>query len=340
MSIDQANVLTEAKPTFSGEMALELLQQHWNVKNPELSPLNSERDQNFRVETQLGSFVLKIANQAEPFGVTNLQTHALKHVALQNPSIPIPRVMTTKDGSTEISAAGSTIRLLTWVNGMPWYLTKRSPAQRRSIATWHAKLVLALASFTSTEPLAFLQWDVQHAATLAGQLAHVPQESRSGIEGVLHRFAEIAAPALKNLPRQYGHNDMQPHNVVVDELNHDCMSGILDFGDMVLTPVACDLGVACAYHVLPGSHPWQTVGEYVAAFNALRPLSDEEFEVLPILTMARLATTIVIASWRASLYAANADYVLRNRPAAMAGLSQLVAMPHEAAVAYLRNACR
>ncbi len=337
---DQSNVLTGAKPTFSAKMALDILQHHWKVKNPKLSPLNSERDQNFKVETDQASFVLKIANTAEPFAVTNLQTQALNHIALQNPSIPIPRVISTVDGASEIFEAGSTVRVLTWVSGIPWHLTKRSLAQRRSIATWHAELVLALAGFTSTEPPAFLQWDVQHAATLADLLLFVPQESLGRIESVLRRFTEIAEPTLKDLPRQYGHNDLQPHNVVVDELNHDSMSGILDFGDMVLTPVACDLGVACAYHVLPGPHPLHTVGEYVAAFHARRPLSDVEFEVLPILTMARLATTIAIASWRASLYAANADYVLRNRPAAMAGLSQLVALPHEAAVAYLRNACR
>jgi hydroxylysine kinase len=340
MLIEKANVLTGAKPTVSPATVLKVLRQHWNLENVKITPLNSERDQNFQVDGPDGRFVLKIANPAEPFSITQLQTQALTHIAATDPSIPVPRVIPTQNETTEISLSGSTVRLLSWMNGVPWHLTQRSAAQRRSIAEGHARLVLALASFSSNEPPSFLQWDVQHVSKLADRLDAVPAECREGVDIVLERFAAIAAPALKNLPRQYGHNDMQPHNIVVDENDHTRMSGILDFGDMVLTPVACDLGVACAYNAVAGDHPFQTVGEYVAAFNAIRPLSDAEIQVLPILTMARLATTIIIASWRASLYHDNANYVLRNRPAAIAGLSQLLTLSHDTAVEYLRKICR
>jgi hydroxylysine kinase len=340
MLIDQENVLNSLKPNFSEVAAQHILAAQWKIKDAKIIPLNSERDQNFQVNSKEGRFVLKIANKAEPFSVTHLQTQALKHVAERDPSVPIPRVIPTQTGASEVFECGSTIRLLSWMNGVPWHLTPRSSAQRHSIAEGHAKLVLALASFSSNEPASFLQWDVQHLTKLADKLDSVPRECRDDVENVLEIFAAIAAPALKTLPRQYGHNDMQPHNIVMNEQDHTQMSGILDFGDMVLTPVACDLGVACAYNVVSGEHPLQSAGEYVNAFNMHRPLSEEEIEVLPILTMARLVTTIVIASWRANLYEDNASYVLRNRPTAIAGLSQLISVPHRETVQYLRTLCR
>jgi Ser/Thr protein kinase RdoA (MazF antagonist) len=128
--------------------------------------------------------------------------------------------------------------------------------------------------------------------------------------------------------------------VVVETEDTDRLSGLIDFGDMVRTPVACDVGVACAYHVLPADHPLRTVAEYVAAFHAVRPLTDAEIEVLPSLILARQITTIVISGRRALTHPGNAAYILRNRPLVAAGLAQLLPVSQDQAVEYLRSACR
>jgi hydroxylysine kinase len=336
----EAAVLSSEVPAFSVEEALDLVRRHWALEPAAVSRLASERDQNFRVEAGSGRFVLKIANRAEPPGVTRLQTAALRHVAASDPTVPVPRVLPTRSGDHEAIAAGSTIRLLTWMDGLPWHLTPASRAQRQSVAAGHARLVLALADFVSDTPSADLQWDVQHAGRLRGQLGVVPPELRAGVAAALDCFEARAAPLLARLPRQFVHNDIQPHNVVVDQNDTDRMTGILDFGDLVQTPVACDLGVAAAYHVLPGGHPLQTAAEYIAAFHAVRPLSSDEFEALPALILARQATTIVITSRRALTHAANAAYILRNQPTTRAGLAQLLPLGYDAVVDYFRRACR
>jgi Ser/Thr protein kinase RdoA (MazF antagonist) len=57
------------------------------------------------------------------------------------------------------------------------------------------------------------------------------------------------------------------------------------------------------------------------------PLSAEEIDLMPLLVRARLAMTALITNWRASLYPHNRDYILRNAPAAWAGLAALDASP-------------
>ncbi len=336
----EAAVLSAEAPAFTLEEARELVRRHWALEPLAIAPLASERDQNFRVDAAAGRFVLKIANRAEPPGVTRLQSAALRHVAVSDPAVPVPRIMPTRTGVDQAFAAGSAIRLLTWMDGVPWHLTPASRAQRRSVAAGHARLVLALAGFVSDQLAAPLQWDVQHAATLRGQLGAVPPELQAQVVAALDCFEMRAAPLLARLPRQFVHNDIQPHNVVVDEHDTDRMSGILDFGDLVHSPVACDLGVAAAYHVLPGAHPLQTVSEYVAAFHAVRPLGDDEFEALPALIVARQATTIVITSRRALTHAHNAAYILRNQPTTRAGLAQLLPLGYDDVVDFLRSACQ
>lgn len=333
-------VLTERAPQCAAEEAMECLRRHWALEVVGLSALPSERDQNFAVDTPGGRhYVFKIANRAESPSVTRLQTAVLLHVARADPGLPVPRVVPTVSGELSACAWGSTLRLLTWMRGTPWHRAPPTRRQRESLALGHARLVRALGDFTSDEPLPVLQWDIQHAARLAEHVEAVRPELRAPVEEALARFARHAADRLPSLPRQFVHNDIQPHNVVVEDTDTDRLAGILDFGDLVRAPVACDLAIAAAYHVGPGPHPLATVGEYVAAFHAIRPLSAPELEVLPSLVMARQVTTLVVSSVRARDNPHNAAYLTRNQPVAAAGLLQLLALSDAAAVDYLAGVC-
>jgi len=336
----EQEVLTGVTPAFTDAQVFAVLREHWGVEASLVTPLGSERDQNFEVLGPAGRHVLKIANRAEAPALTRLQTRAIRHVAAADPGVPVQRIVATLAGADAASAQGSTIRLLTWLDGIPLHLTARTSAQRVSVAAGHARLVRALEGFVSDAESPTLQWDVRHAARLRDRLDAVSSDLRESVEAALERFVRYAAPQLAQMPHQFVHNDIQPHNVVVDARDTDRLSGILDFGDMVCTPVACDLGVACAYHVLPGPHPLSTVGDYVRAFHAVRPLGDAEFEALPALILARQATTIVITSGRALTHPQNAPYILRNRALVGSGLAQLLPVSHERAVDYLRSVCR
>ena len=58
------NDMLKTRPAFSEEEAKALLRMHFGVEG-QLSPLESERDQNFKVKTPGGEiFILKIVNAA------------------------------------------------------------------------------------------------------------------------------------------------------------------------------------------------------------------------------------------------------------------------------------
>jgi Ser/Thr protein kinase RdoA (MazF antagonist) len=298
------------------------------------SPLTSERDQNFRLTAGDGAqYVLKISNPAEDAAIAEMQTLALRHVASRDDGAPTPRVIPTTSGELAATYAGPSghqiVRLLTFLPGVLLHQAPPSAAQRRSLGAAHARLTRALEGFSHPAQDYVLLWDLKQAASLLRLLPHVVEPARRRqCERALDAFDARVAPRLGSLRSQVVHNDLNPHNVVVDPADPDRVSGILDFGDMVRTPLVCDVAIAASYQL--GGAGLDGLCDYLAAFHAILPLTAEELSVLYDLVAMRMAMSVLISEWRASLHPENADYILRNHPSAARGLARLAELGREA----------
>ncbi|WP_163066531.1 phosphotransferase, partial [Acinetobacter baumannii] len=70
---------------------------------------------------------------------------------------------------------------------------------------------------------------------------------------------------------QVVHNDFNPHNVLAGATDDDEIAGVIDFGDMVRSPLIQDLATACAYQLTPDGHPLRGVADMAQAFHAVYP---------------------------------------------------------------------
>ena len=92
------SLLQSPAPDLSHEEILNTIDQQYGLQGT-LYPLDSERDQNLRIETADGqSFVIKIANSAERIEIIDMQIKALEHIALVDPQLPVPRVLNSVNG--------------------------------------------------------------------------------------------------------------------------------------------------------------------------------------------------------------------------------------------------
>ena len=154
----------------------------------------------------------------------------------------------------------------------------------------------------------------------------IPDDLRALASATLTRFDTHIAPQLPGLRGQVVHNDLNPHNVLTLPGDPCTIAGVLDFGDMVHTPLICDAAIAASYHIDPAA-PLHSLLHFVRAYHATLPLTATELRLFPDLVATRMLTTLAIASSRAARYPDNAVYILRNVATARAGLRALAALP-------------
>lgn len=316
--------LLDSRPPVieAGDVAA-LVAQHWGLEGVYL-PLTSERDLNHRLETGAGRFVVKIANRAEPVEMTRMQSRALRHAAAADAGLPIPRVVATRDGADDvILPGGEVMRVLTWLDGVPLAGLPRSAEQGRGVARLGAGLARALRGFADPAAAHDLQWDIKNALRLRPLCPAIADAGLRGMAGqVLDAFEARVSPALPALRWQVVHGDLNPHNILGDPEDFERVTGILDFGDMVETPLVCDLAIAVSYRIDPAD-AGGSLRDFAGAWAAVDPLTDHEAALLPLLVAARMVTTLAITSFRAARYPENAPYILRNFASAAAGLVAL-----------------
>jgi hydroxylysine kinase len=307
--------------------------------------LDSERDQNFRLRTLDGrEYVLKIANPAEDRAVTNLQTEALVHLATTEPGLPVPRIFPGLNNALELAIDfddGSirVVRLLSFLTGTPMHAVEATGTLRRNLGQCAARLARGLRHFSHPGANHKLLWDIQHAAKLRPLLDAVPAERRELVEQFLDGFETRVLPMLPGLQQQPVHNDLNPHNIVVDPGNNEQIAGIIDFGDLALTARVNDLAIAAAYQVADSDEPLAPACELIAAYHAVTPLEEIEFDVLFDLIATRMVMTVVISSWRAARYPGNQAYILRNNLAAWTKLGRIAKLTRARARQQIQHAC-
>ncbi len=338
--------LATSVPVFSADEAGSIARDIFGL-DATVDELSGERDRNFHLHvTETEHYVLKVSNPAEDPQVTNLQTEALLHIASADPSLPVPRVLKTRDGKTEwvLDRPGEVpriVRVLTFLHGEPLHRVTSSAALRRNLGYHLAHLDLALKDFFHPAANHELMWDLKHASRIRDLLIHIPDaEQRRLAERFLDNFETHASPMLPRLRAQVIHNDLNPHNVLVRGHDSDQVAGIIDFGDMVHAPLVNNLAVAAAYQPTSYDHPMSGAADLAAAYNEIIPLESAEIDILFDLIATRMVLTVGISGWRAARYPENRDYILRNNPRAWAGLRRLDQISRSEAQDHFYRACQ
>lgn len=343
---DAFTVLTTPPPSLSEESAAYILRDHYGIEGM-LKSLAGERDRNFVVRQASGEdHLLKIANSAEAPEITDFQTAALLHVEKIDTDLPVPRVIPTIEGDSHVGVFGDdgrahTARLLTWLDGMPISFLETRLDKAEQLGALLARLGIALKNFEHPAADYSLLWDLKQAGNLIELLDNVRNDSlRALCWQRLQRFTESTRPVLLKLRTQVIYNDLNPSNVLVDPNNPDKITGIIDFGDMVKSPLVADIAVGAAYLCAEGEEPLSAVARFLIGYNRARRLDIEEFELLHDLILTRNVMSIIISNWRATQYPENRDYILRSEPRAKKTIEKLANIRQSEVTDMFLEACR
>ncbi len=339
----RAESVLEAKaPAFSTKEAEEVALQAFDIQ-ASAHPLDSERDQNFRLREKDGSeWVLKIANPAEDPKLLDMQTQALLHIAQVDPSLAIPRVKMTPDGALFQKVDGADgrqfiARVLSFLPGKLLNDAPLHPALIRDVGTTAARLGRALRGFFHPAARYELLWDLTQAAGLRAHTHHIKNsERRRVIEGVLEHFSAMALPQLKKQRAQLIHNDISELNTLVDGQR---VIGIIDFGDLIHAPLICDLAVPITELICEHPDPISVAAEITAGYHSVTALEDDELQLIFDLVSTRSAMYVAVANWRVSDHPENKDYIMSGVQEYGALLEEMQGWGRDRMYNALRRAC-
>jgi 4-aminobutyrate aminotransferase-like enzyme/Ser/Thr protein kinase RdoA (MazF antagonist) len=336
------DVLEAAPPEVPTELAVEVALSVFGVDG-EAIPLDGERDRNFRIDADEGSFVLKIGNPADPAGAVEMQVLAMEHALRADPGVPIaPPRRTVEGGPTAavaIDGADHAVQLVEFIHGAAFPAGPASPSRRRSVGAAIARLDRALAGFTHPLTQRVLLWDVTRLPELRPKLDHLPSDRRDIVERALDRYEAVVEPALPHLPLSTIHGDVNPANMLVERDDPERVAGIVDFGDLVHARTVIDPAVAAAYQAFGDEDPLDALVDVVSAYHAVRPLTAQEILLVPDLAAARMAQSLLISAWRSELHPDNADYILSDAEGCFTTLARLEESDPAALAVALAEAC-
>jgi len=316
----QANIqklLTTSAPAFSKVDAVRIAAGHYGI-HAEARPLVSDRDQNFCLDANDGKrYTLKIANHTDQPEAIDFQNRAMLHVAERDASFPLPRVIPSRNGQLHCIAEGHggthIVRVLSWLEGTILDKAVSNARLLDQLGRLLARLDLALKDFDHPASNPLQLWDMKRAAALCDLLIHIKEPGlRVLISQTLDRFVSHVKPTLDTLRTQVIYNDLNLGNVLLDKTQPARISGIIDFGDLVKSPLIIDLAVAAAYQLSDGDDPLAGALPLIAGYHAVLPLQSVEMGLLTDLIRTRLITSLLINTYRTKLFPENSEYLLNS----------------------------
>jgi 4-aminobutyrate aminotransferase-like enzyme/Ser/Thr protein kinase RdoA (MazF antagonist) len=239
----------------------------------------------------------------------------LAHIALVDPELPVPEVKYSRNDKAleRIQADDGRSHFIHVLRYMPGSYPPEGPAGRvlyRPMGACLARLTQALRGFFHPAARYELLWDLSQALSLREFVDHIPDpDHRQLANYFLNRFESVVLPEIPKLRSQIIHNDFAPNNLVVSEDDPGNIVGILDFGDMIHSPLVMDLAAPIA-HLFRGEEGTLDLAEdIVAAYHEILPLEPLELSLLYDLIATRLTMLNVIASWRVKLFPENWEYI-------------------------------
>ncbi len=342
------DVVASLPPAFSPRQAVDIAREHYGLK-AEATGLVSERDQNFRLLLDDGrQFVLKIANALEDPLVTDFQIQALRHAQAQgDASIRVPEVLRTTRGTysvvLEFDGQSHVIRLVSYLAGRPLGSATPDRILAGKMGCYLARLGVALSDFSHPGADHRLLWDMKEAASLRAILHHIRDvDTRERAVRTLDDFESRCLPVFDALRWQVIHNDMNPDNILLADSGVADIVGVIDFGDMLRSPLIVDVAVAASYLRELNGDPLSLIAEFIAGYHREVPLSRAEIDILHDLIKVRLLTTVSILSWREATRGAGDAYLQAAANAEVTAelfLGKMCEIPNDSATQVYRQVC-
>ncbi len=306
-------MIEQSRPKFSTHQVLSLAQDIFELHGT-VSELPSHLDQNFRLKTDTGTYVVKITNsRSEPSDV-DLQQSVLAHLNQTGDSGQYPEVIPTVAGDSMTTIKSDEgedhhIWMVTWLEGRIFATIK--PVMNhllKDLGRFLANIDRALGGYEHESAHRDYLWDLRKTHHLGKYLSYIPDPSRRAIvDESLEAFQNKTLGDFTSLRQSVIHHDANDHNVIVQGTGYEAkVSGLIDFGDTLHTSMVAELAIAVTYIMMNTVDPVGAAAEVIGGYHEIYPLEEAEISILFELIKARLCGSILVSAYRGAIEPENA----------------------------------
>lgn len=323
--------------------ALALADRHWRIHG-DICALPSYADQNFRIRSGHGDYVLKVAHPSWSRMDLDLENQAMMTLAEREPALQWPQVQLAVDGghllTLPVAGQPCQVRMLSFVPGTTYAdaVGALPPIQRaalqESLGSAVGRLTRGLQDFHHPAADREHDWNLLRLPTLRGEIAHIDD---AGLRAIVQARVEAFCARLPQwrvqLPITVLHNDANDLNVIVadDGGGGKRVSAVIDFGDMCTSFRLADLAIACTYAMQHEADPVTCARTIVRGYLAQCPLLRIELEQLHAFILARLCHSVLMAT-RAHRDEPDNPFILVSQQGVRALLRELADVDDDAIV--------
>lgn len=295
-----------------------ILLEHFGIEALEIRKLVGYENINYLVKTAEARFIFKTYKfNAILFDLVKAESDILVNLSRKkNNKYPLP--IKLKDGEyikvIDVDGQKIIIRLLTFLDGSFFADIEHTPALMASFGEFLANMnspLLELRNYTIQSRQ--FEWDIQFVHLNKPKIEDITNPvKRKLVLYFLQQFDEIVRPELPDLRKSIIHNDANDYNVLTD---NGKVSGIIDFGDIVYSPLINELAVAISYAIMGKDDPVLWASYILKSYHKLIPLVEKELDLLYYLIAAQLCISVSNSAHNKELDPEN-DYIsISEKPA-------------------------
>jgi len=314
-----SSVFTTPPPSFSKDEALTFLKNKFDISGT-LEQLPSDRDQVFHVQGDADSYILKIYNSAEETSVVELQDEAAGYIMKNDKSLLVPKSL-KKIRFIEKDNLKHHVRLTSYYTGS--FLSEKNleTSDYFVLGKFIGRLTKALEQFSHKGADRSFLWDAARTDLIKSYLSYVSSKNdKDVLNYFLHDFEINAQPVLSGLKRSVIHNDANDNNIILDDNNN--ITGIIDLGDMVFSNRCVEIATCMAYVAILKDSTYESLKSLLMGYLSIIDLNKKEIHCILHIMCNRLCISVIMASWRRTLFPNN-DYLTISLAPAWAFLRKL-----------------
>lgn len=228
------------------------------------------------------------------------------------------------------------VRLLTYIPGTLLYNVPYTPQLLRNAGRYLADLHIVMQEFSAPTILQDRSsiWSMASVPHLKNFLFAINNnDDRDLVETIVKAFEHEVETKYSRLPKGLLHGDYNEQNILVERSseNHDYeVCGILDFADAQVSYYVFDISMAVAYLMLDSRviDPIAAGGQVLAGYCSLRPMIDDEWDVLKVCVASRYCQSLVLGAYNCQLDPNNA-YVAITQAMGWSLLRRLWSLPND-----------